>query len=727
MACSWLLNKLPEITEGVLRAQADIQNSSIRVNFDENQTNLEEIARSINSLGYYPRLVRSSDKIYFRKQEERSLLLRLGVAGISAGNTMMIAVSLYQGYFTGIEEKYRLFFHIVSLLLSLPAMIYSAQPFYRASLGSVSSGNLHLDLPISIGIILAFIASTFSTFAGYQHVYFDSICILIFLLLIGRYIQLRSVNSVFEGFDKAYSVVEPFATLVRPDGKSEKKYILCISSGDTIQVEPETRIPVDGELITPNTQLDLSILTGETHPQAVIAGEKVYSGAKNIGESILIKAKTNYQDSRLGKLIEGLQNQEFIELNENSSGSLGYYFVLTVILISIANFICWFYFTGFIQAFEHTLALIVVTCPCALGIAKPLSLTLASSSARKNQILLRSPDLLDKLAKIKLIFFDKTGTLTDSNPSVNSVFQIDDELLTLTDLTQLEARIGQEKLSAVIKAERSSNHPLAKALVSYLSSTKLELTSTKKTFLEKEIAGRGIEIKFQNGELIQIGSISWLLGGKPELKNQILEEVDSKVASPVILGINGKPSFVFFIGAKLKEDAAETIQQLREDSIEPRIVSGDLKEIVEKTATLLSIPKGLAFSEKSPNEKANIIETQKSSSVSVAMVGDGVNDSLALKSADLGFSISGGVELSFSSSDIYLSSGELKSIVKAIRLGKETSKLITKALGFSLAYNISFAGLACAGLINPLLAAVLMPASSLSLIGYVKLFKPNVT
>ncbi len=707
-ACVWLIEKLPQLLPGVLEARVDFARSVVLVRYIKD-CKLSQIAALLHSLGYKPHPVGVSNEQDIRRRSEREFLLRLGISGACAGNTMMLAISLYQGLFTGIEHEYALLHEWACLILTLPVVLYCAIPFYRAALGGLKHGVLHIDLPISLGIITGFVASVFNTLKGSGHVYYESICMLVFLLLVGRWFQRQGIEKALDQTELLFSL-SPISALRRKvggaTGETEEIFSARLVPGDIIEVLPNNVIPADGVVLEGRTKINCALLTGESTPESVAPGVEVNCGTLNLENPIAITVTKLHSESRLGLLMEklaiaGRDKAPIIELTDRLSG----YFVFAVLVSSLACASYWFFTAGLFPAIDHTLALLIVTCPCALGLAAPVTLSIAIKKASRGGLLIRGSDVIEKLARITQVFFDKTGTLTEGRLMVKRC-----ELSNPQNGTDL-----MRVLNTVLALEQRSQHPIGGSLREFAlthNAIPIELLDLIST------TGKGLTGVLKDGEKVLLGSVGFLKENAvtfSNLDNSTIETFINEHISPVILAENGKVVAVFGVGDRVREGVSQVITDIRGLGITPHILSGDLPQIAEHIASEVGIPKSQVYAGASPEQKLGVIK-DSTSRTPTAMVGDGANDAAALKAATVGVGVQGGAEICLQVADVFIANIDSRTISELFFGARRTMNVIKLNLAFSVFYNLLGGTLAVIGVVNPLVAAILMPLSSLSVV-----------
>lgn len=687
--CLWLLEKLPQILQGVVQARLNFERAIIKITFD--QVKLSQIASMLDAFGYPAHPLNQQKEI--QAKEEKMALLRLGVAGLCAANTMMFAVSLYQGQFTGIESKYALYLRYLSFFVSLPAFLFSAQPFFKGAFQSLKLKQLHIDLPIVFGLLLGFFASSFNTFMGREHIYFDSLTALIFLLLAARWVQTKSVKRALDLSNLLYSITPKFANLYK-QGQIQKVLIETLQIGNLVQVKAGEIIPVDGLLKSESANLDLSVLSGESRAVKVSFNQDVYAGSLSIGQQILVEVRKTGQETRIAELLSAAQDQSSkrAPIIEQAS-KISVYFVSFVLVLAAAVGI-YYLPQGLFVALDNILALLVVTCPCALALATPLSFTLASAKAAKRGIYIKGTQVIEALTQVGKVFFDKTGTLTEGKLKVVDSFVIGDQGYIYDLVSQLEI----------------NNHPLALALSEHCA----EFKDSQKDKLVNinYIVGKGVTAESFDGHSFKIGSLSFHSELKIEASaKDFLNKAFSLQLSPVILAKDKQLLAIFALGDKLRVEAKQIVAELEKSGKEVVILSGDRKEIVLSIAAQLGIKE--FYAECSPEEKLKIISSQKLKS---AMIGDGVNDAAALRASHVGIGVHGGAQMCLEVADVFICQPGLGPIKELFEGSQRTMSVVRTNFVFSLFYNVIGGSMAILGLVNPLIAALLMPVSSLTVL-----------
>lgn len=696
-ACVWLVEKLPSILPGLLEARLDMGRSLVQLQWQENAVALSEIAKALDRLGYPPHPVVEGEEQLRRRAESRAALLRIGVAGAIAGNVMAIAFALYGGYLSGMEEEFRNFFRWSALALTGLTLVWPGRVFFRGAMAAIRTRTPHMDLPIALGIGAGFLGGAWNTLQGSGEVYFESVAILVFFLLVGRFVQQKQQRRAYEALELMHALTPGSATRLLAVGKEEVP-ILSLQAGDRIEVLGGETVPADGKLLTEETSFDLKVLSGESVPQKFETGQPVYAGSINLGERVEIEVRASGEDSRVGRLMQLVEDYakrpgSMVRLADRISGT----FTVIVLVLAILTY-AWWTVQHSPDALEHAIALLIVACPCALGLATPLAVVAAVGRAARAGILVKGGDALEHLSKPGILLLDKTGTLTQGKVSVVHWS-------------------GSAKVAAAVASlEQHASHPFALALRGLVEED-VELPSVSEV---EVIPGRGVK-GYVQGVLHQIGSPLWMRELGVEVPEDVLQQVIAQALSPVVIALEGEVHVVG-IGDPLQPDARAVVEQLGAKGWEMHILSGDHPSVVQAVAQKLGLQKSQCRGEMTPEAKLHavesMLESEKASAQKrpVVMVGDGWNDAAALAAADVGIAVHGSAEASLAAADVFLAIPGTGGIARLLDGAARTVGVIRRNLVVSLAYNALGVTLAMAGLLNPLVAAVLMPVSSLSVV-----------
>jgi Cu+-exporting ATPase len=675
-SCIHLIEKIPEFSNNVLSIEVNFGLSLAKV-LVTNDFKISHFLALLQELGYKGSPVSKNENLSDKyKSENRTSLKRIGIAGACAGNIMLFVVPIYGG----LTGSYATAFNWISFVLFLPILLYSAVPFYQGAWNSLRYRVINVDLPIVIALLTGFICSTLNLVKGKPEIYFDSTASFLFLILSTRFLVKRIQQKTLS--DSSILSFLPIQTIdYRTATGNASKLSTHIKEGDALTIYPDQIIPADGILNTVSAEIDISILNGESLPHTLALGMDVYAGTRCLNKSFEMKVTKIDADTEIGKIVSlleknSLKKTQFVALSENISQWL------IAIVFSIAVFFFFIYgaLFNYDEALNRALALIVIACPCALAFGTPLTYALSLRKARELGILIKNGNVFEKVLQLKTIFFDKTGTLTSGELSLVSSFP---------------CQVPDEWKQIVLALESRSLHPLAFAFrKSWADVVPSDIPSQITDVTE--MLGLGVRGVFDNS-VYQIES------------NYSREE--SGLMS-VKLKKNDVTLAYFYFSDELHPETKNVINELSRLNYKIGIISGDRKTIVDKIAQDTSVNLDLVYSGKNPQQKLEIIKNVPFA----CMIGDGANDSLALNQAHVGISVKGSISLSHNSSDICFTRPGLKSLLDLIRISKRSQQILKLNLTFALFYNFLGGSLALLGYINPLVAAILMPISSLLII-----------
>ena len=677
-ACVWILEKLPMLSEEVVAVRVNYFEKSLVLSVPNNSKFSEGVGL-IQNLGYSLHPVSSnSDLEKLKSANQKKLLYRVGVAGVATGNIMLCAVAVY----AGAEDSWKILLDYVSGMFFLPILFYSAIPILKNAFFSIKNKQYSLDIAAAFSIILGSSLSFFNLFHQTGDIYFDSIATFVFLLMSAKYILLRSNNIAAHLDTLDFQITPNYCFKIDSNtSKREKVDVVEIQEGDLIALQAGEVAPIDGAVWQGESYFDNSAITGESHPVKIKKGARVSAGSRNIDSEVLIKSTSTHNSSSLSLMMDHISKGwrgkgKILNLTEKIS------FILfsCVIISSLATVIIVSSQGLYSEALHRLLAILVIACPCALGIGAPLALGYSLKTLVQNGIIVKDSDVLDSASKITKVFFDKTGTLTQGS----------------LDLIDWAGERNDELENIVFNIEKYSLHPIAQSLSQHLGARRtipsLDLINYK------EDKGRGVFAEI-NGS---IWSLEKFNGDKPKHPH----------ASACSLNLNGTSKAVLYFRDDLKLNSVSCIRELKSEGIQTGILSGDRKGVVDYWADRLNIPSSNVFADLSPSQKSEIIDA----SSNVAMVGDGINDAMALTKSDVGIAVKGSLGASLKSSGVILLDHDVRKIGYFIQFSKNVMKLIRKNIYFSMSYNLIGISLASMGYINPLAAAILMPISSLWII-----------
>jgi len=690
-ACVWLVEKIPSLVRGAIEVRLDLPRSRARVLWDPMKAKLSEIAVALDRLGYPVHPYRGARAAEVRKRENRELLLKIGVAGAVAGNVMAIAFGLYGGFLHGIEPEYLMLFRVTSLLVAAPSVFWCGSTFFRGAFFALRAKTLSMDVPIAIGLVAGYAQGAVNTVRATGEVYFDVVTMLVFLLLAGRYLLKRRQGAAVEAAELLSSLA-PSSARVLEDGGEREVPLEALVPGMRVAVLAGETFPADGLVVDGRSSVDPSLLTGESRPVEVACGDAVHAGTVNLSGRLEVAIESTGEDTRVGRLMRLVEESArrrapIVQLADRISGR----FVAAVLALAAITFAIWWHVSAQL-AFDHAVALLIVTCPCALGLATPLAISAAIGRAARAGFLVRGADVIEALSRGGRMILDKTGTLTMGELAV-------------------VAYSGSEQVRALVAAaEAHSSHPVARALA----------TSRPPAMGPVEIEetlGGGIVGRVGRHAVVA-GSPAFLASRFPVWPLEITSRVAAFSAeglTPIVIAVDGAVCGVFGLGDPLRDDARGAIHALRALGYESSILSGDHPGAVSAVARALDVSPDRARGSVSPEGKVAAVLAEKERGA-VVMVGDGVNDAAALASADVGVAVHGGAEAAFAVADVFVTRPGLNRLVELVVGSRRTMRVVKRNLIFSLLYNVVAVVLAMTGFINPLLAAILMPLSSLTVI-----------
>jgi Cu2+-exporting ATPase len=681
-ACAWLIRSHLERRPGVRSVQVDTATGYTRIVWDPEQSRLSQLAGGLMELGYKPHLPLASAEEQGRQEERRSSMKRLGVAGLGMMQVMMYAVGLYAGDAFGMNLAERSFLEWVSLMVTLPVLLYSGHVFFEGAWQSIRARSLGMDVPVALAIGLAFGASCINFFRGEGTVWFDSVVMFIFFLTLGRHVELSLRHRNLQAGAALAKLLPEWASR-RVDGELETIPAIDLRPGDRARVSTGEAFPADGTLISGATEVDESLLSGESLPLARSAGDPVIAGAINIAQPVELEVTASGSDttvSAMGRMLLRAQTQR--ESVHGLPAWLVPAFIIVVLSLAMATWAAWTLIDAK-TAFPAMLAVLVASCPCALSLALPAVYAAASQRLLNEGVMLTRGDALKALCSVGEVVFDKTGTLTRGYPQVSGV--------TLNPAR--EDYNPDQALALAARIESASAHPIARAF-----------PSARGPFpAVRVVAGQGLEADLDGHR--------WRLGRAGFASTEPVDVLPAAGDTPVWLSDEHGWLARFELSDSLRQDAAAAVDELRSQGLAVSILSGDSEVAVQRVAQATGIGKWQA--RQSPADKLRSIESLKRGGQSVLMVGDGVNDAPVLAAADVSMTVQGGSELANSAADMILTGESLMLVVKAREIANRAQRLIRQNLAWALVYNVSVLPLAIGGVLQPWMAALGMSASSL--------------
>lgn len=678
-ACAWLIEHKLRHVAGIASIQVNTTTERALVTWLPEQIKLSEILSQISLIGYQAAPYQVDEQEIQSKQNSRKFLLRLGLAGFATMQVMMFALALYAGYFTELEVQYRDYFRWVSMIFAAPVVFYSAQPFYFSAIRSMFSGRLNMDVSVSIAILGAYIASCIATVNATGEVYFESVSMFTFFLLLGRYFEQNARQKASISSSNLHKLVPLTAHLIANE-TCEEVPAKGLKVGDIILVKPGEVVAADGSIIEGSSSFNEAMLTGEQTPVQKSDTSEVYAGTINVEQPVKLKITAVGQDQLVA---------EIIRLQESASNNkpkvalyvdtISNYFTWAILSIALLTYIVWkIYWPE--DAFWVTLAVLVATCPCALALATPTAVTCATGIFTRIGVIARKPGVFEKLTKIDHVVFDKTGTLTCGT-------------LTISDI-ELYGQLDKEQVLEVAAAlEASSLHPIAKAFEQY-NNPQLTVSGIQ------SFVGLGLSGQINNTDY-RIGSAEFIEASGDQSQAVYLAQGDELLAK-------------FTLVDAIRTDAQQTVQTLTKQGCKVSVASGDGSIHVDEVAGRIGISdvhKGLK-----PQDKLSLIQKLQKNA-SIAMFGDGINDAPVLAGANLSVAMGSGSAITKNSADLILLGDHLSRFNDAVTVARLTDRVIKQNLYWALGYNLFIIPLAVTGHVAPYIAALGMSASSLIVVG----------
>lgn len=687
-ACSWLIERSLGQMPGVIEIQVNPATARARLVWDPATSPLSKLLDGLARLGYRPHPVQAGAQASMAQRERRLALKRLAVAGLGMMQVLTYAVSLYAGAFQGMDPGIQAFLRLISLLVATPVVLYSGFPFFQGAWRDLRARKPGMDVPVALAIGGAYVASLINGFRGVGEVYFDSVTMFVFLLSLGRFAEMAARHRAGEMSDALARLAPATALRVNPaSGEAENVGVSELTPGDRLLVRAGDSFPADGALDSTTALVDESMLTGESRPIRRLAGEPVIGGSLNVGDPVEMRVERIGADTVLSHVARLLERAQAARPGLARSADLvARWFVVGVLIIAGGVAVSWSLLDS-ARAFEITLSVLVVTCPCALSLATPTALTAATTRLARTGLLVTRPDALEKFARADHVMFDKTGTLTRGRVSVTGVD-------ILGDLDH------QRCLSIAAALERRSEHPIARAFADVPAAPATD---------SQVVPGFGVEGSV-DGQRYRIGRPDFASGLVASANGSVIEITDGDVALGDRSGLIAR----FRLSDPLREGSRGAVARLTLLGLDAEIVSGDEAGTVAEAATATGIN---AFRyRQTPEDKLGRIRELQQQGHQVVAVGDGVNDAPVLAGADVSVAMSSGAPLAQTSADMMLMGESLLPLADGLQLSRQTLTVIRQNLAWALFYNLVALPLAAAGWVAPWMAAIGMSASSVLVI-----------
>lgn len=681
-SCMGSVERCLRALPGVSAARVNLSARRAAVTFDPAAQSVEGLIEALDRAGF-----RAAEAVESAADRDSAraddLLRRLGVAGFAAANVMLLSVSVWAGHASDMDASAAALFHWLSALIALPAIAYAAQPFFRSAFSALRGRRLNMDVPISLGISLAAAMSLYQTIRGTSHVYFDAAIMLTFFLLIGRYLDQRVRVKARGAAENLLGLKALHALVLDEDGRTRRVGARALLPGMTIQVAAGERIPVDGRVVSGASDVDASLITGETLPQATVAGDTVHAGTVNLSGPLVIKATATDQNTLLAEIARLMEAAEqgrgqYVRLADRAARQ----YAPAVHVLGAATFLGWMLLgSGWELALTHAIAVLIITCPCALALAVPAVQITGTSRLFGQGVIVKAADGLERLAEVDTVVFDKTGTLTLGTPTLVNADAISDMML-------------QDAASLAV----ASRHPYSKAVVQAAEERGLPIRQAAGVV---EVAGSGLSAPAERGER-RLGSWAWVGG----------ETAWDGSPGSLWYADPDTPPVAFHFDDALRPDAARVTSALARAGYGVYLISGDRIEAVARAARDTGIEAWQGAVR--PDGKIAALAALASTGRKVLMVGDGLNDAPALAAAHASLSPSTAADITQTAADVVFQGDRLSPVIEVLKVARASQRMSLENFGIALAYNVVSVPMAMMGHVTPLIAALAMSLSSLA-------------
>ncbi len=707
-SCVWLNEKFLMRTEGVTSARINFATHKARIIWDPARIGIDKILKRIQAIGYTPRPYRESEQFRARRAESRDLLVRFGTAAFLSSQLMIYSIALYAGYFQGIDSTTKIILEIIAMLLTIPVILYSGMPIIQSTISGLRHLHFTMDSLISIGAGSAFIYSVYQMFIG-GTVYFDTSAMIITLILLGRYIESTAKGKASETIEKLTELAPREARIVQRSGDSAKDLtteetdmvlVDSLRRGDLIKVLPGERIPSDGLVSCGESEADESILTGESRPVRKIPGSEVIGGSVNLFGTLIFEVTRSGKESILAGIVRAVEDAQAGKprLQILADRIVGYFVpaILLIAILTVAGYIL--SGTSLNEALMTGVSVLVIACPCSLGLATPLAVLVFTTLASSRGILIKGGEVIENVSRLDQVVLDKTGTITEGKPSLKTVLLID-------------SSIDREYILRIAASlENLSEHSIGRAMVEAWNGDFFPVRDFR------AVPGRGIK-GIADDKSIIIGNEIFMK--EHDLTAPALSAPIEDITLPyeqagdtiIYMGWDSTLRAVLIVSDCLREESADTVKEILLRGKRVMVVSGDNRITTAAVASAAGIEH--VVSGMSPEEKRDYIRGLQQSGARIVMVGDGINDAPALTEAFVGIAMGKGTDIAMESADAVLVTSDLAAIPYFMDLSLRAYRVIRQNVFWAFFYNIVAIPLAVSGVLHPIMAAGAMAASSL--------------
>jgi Cu2+-exporting ATPase len=702
-SCIWLIERFFALCDGISRVSVNYALHRARIRWSPERISLDTILKRMVSLGYTPHPVSASALEERLEGEKKDLLIRFGTASFFSMQLMLFTTALYAGYFQGIDPLYKRMFELLAWALATPVMFYCGYPFLSNAWRAAKNGAFTMDTLIVIGSFSAYAYSVAVIFLGGE-VYFDTAAMIITFILLGRFMESGAKARATGAISSLISLLPKEARLIRGSGDKENASatvpISALRKGDIIEVIPGDKIPVDCVVIDGTSETNESMLTGESMPVSKSKRSDVFAGTMNLNGRLVLEVKRIGDDTALSQIIRAVGDaQERKAPIQNVADRIVAWFVPAIVLIAVAAFLFWLFRDGTVQSsLLNAISVLVISCPCALGLATPLAILISSTVLSSRGILMKGGDVIEAVARTDFVSFDKTGTLTTGEPSLTNI---------------LNYGIDKRELQLLAASlERHSEHSLGKALSRGFPVDELFSIDSFQAW-----PGQGVEGTL-NGKGLLAGSVSFLRSRKVIIDGFQAEQhaaLSSEGNTVIGFAIEDDLKGWLAVSDALRGDATETVQSLQHLGLTVHLLTGDNRGAAEAVGRRAGI--SLIDAEVLPVQKARRIAEIKEAGNRVLMIGDGINDAPALVEADAGVALGNATNIAMESADVVLMRNDLGLLPEMIKVSRKTLSVIKLNLFWAFSYNLIAIPLAVSGKIHPIMSAAFMAISSLIVVG----------
>lgn len=701
-ACATRIEKGLNKVDGVTNATVNLATEKASVEYIPGNTNVDQLIAAVKKAGYDAKVIGEADGDYERSTREKAYKTQKTKFFVGAIVSIPFLIQMISDF--TMEYGNGAFFHMnpwIQFLLASIVQFYVGGHYYRDAYNAVRGGSANMAVLVVLGTSAAFFYSLVVTILGTgQFLYFEAAVIVITLIILGKLLETRAKGQTSEAIKKLMGLQAKTARVIR-DGVEMDIPIEEVQLDDIIFVRAGEKIPVDGEMIEGSTTIDESMLTGESMPVSKKVGDTVIGATVNKHGSFKFRATKVGKDTALSQIIKLVEEAQGSKAPiQHLADKISGIFVPIVIVIALATFAITYFIAGFTPALVSMIAVLVIACPCALGLATPTAVMVGTGKGAENGVLIKGAEHLQNSQRVNTVVLDKTGTITRGEPDVTNI-------LIYGNYSEVEL------LKIAASAEKGSEHPLGEAIVNSAKEKGLELQEGK-NFVA--IPGHGIQVEIGN-QLVLIGNKKLMVKNQVEISSALtqMEKLEGEGKTAMLIAVNGNLAGIIAVADTVKETSAEAIKRMKELGIEVIMITGDNRLTADAIAKEVGVDRVLA--EVLPEDKSAEVEKLKQEGKVVAMVGDGINDAPALAAADVGIAIGTGTDVAIEAADITLMRGDLMGIVDTLRLSKATMRKIRQNLFWAFAYNVVLIPVAAFGLLNPILAGAAMAFSSVSVVG----------